>query len=58
MKTAQAKEARIVLLPFNSIRHISSPEDQENNRKVYVGQAPVKSILNLTNQRKRSGLSS
>ncbi len=47
MKNFKKQEERTVLVPFNSVRHISSPEDQENNRKVYVGQAPVQSILDL-----------
>lgn len=32
---------------FHSLRNISSPEDLLNNRKVYVGHAPVTSILDL-----------
>lgn len=37
----------IVSLPFHSVRHISSPEDLENGRKVYVGQAPIQAIVDL-----------
>lgn len=44
--TLVRKTNRLNLL-FHSIRHISSPEDIENNRKVYVGQAPVTAILDL-----------
>lgn len=35
-------------LPFYSVRNISCPEDLSNNRKVYVGHAPITSILNLS----------
>lgn len=34
-------------MSFHSIRNISSPEDLENNRKIYSGQALVSSILDL-----------
>lgn len=33
--------------PFHTVRHISCPEDQDNNRRVYVGQAPIKAIIDL-----------
>lgn len=32
---------------FHNVRNISSPEDLANNRKVYVGQAPLTSIISL-----------
>jgi hypothetical protein len=32
---------------FHSLRNISCPEDLQNDRKVYSGQAPVSSILNF-----------
>jgi hypothetical protein len=32
---------------FNSLRNLSSPEDQSNERKVYTGQTSVSSILEL-----------
>ncbi len=35
------------LFPFHSVRHISCPEDTENSRKVYVGHAPISSLLDL-----------
>src|SRR5690606_35650992 len=35
------------VLSFHSLRNISSPEDAANDRKIYVGQAPVTSILEL-----------
>lgn len=34
-------------LLFHSIRNISSPEDKENDRTIYIGQAPLTSILDL-----------
>jgi predicted ester cyclase len=42
---------------FHSLRNISCPEDTQNDRKVYSGQAPVSSILNLpTNENVRDYL--
>lgn len=32
---------------YHSIRHISSPEDLNNNRKVYIGHAPITDIIDL-----------
>jgi hypothetical protein len=32
---------------FQSIRNITSPEDQENDRRVYTGQAPIQAVLGL-----------
>lgn len=37
----------LVTLPFHSVRHISSPEDVQNDRKVYVGQMPLYAVLEL-----------
>lgn len=34
-------------LDFNSVRNISSPEDLENNRKIYVGHMPIRAILGI-----------
>ena len=42
-----ARSRKSLELPFHNVRNISSPEDQDNNRKVYVGQAPVRAILDL-----------
>lgn len=36
-----------ILFMFHSLRNISCPEDTQNDRKIYSGQAPVSSILNL-----------
>jgi len=46
--TVSPKSNDVVCLPFHSVRHISSPEDVENDRKVYVGQAAIASIVNLS----------
>jgi len=34
-------------VPFHSVRHISSPEDLANNRRVYSGHMPIQSVLEL-----------
>lgn len=48
MNTQSAKTAvQVVPFPFHSFRNISCPEDLENDRKVFTGQAPVKSVLQL-----------
>ena len=48
MKNAAEKAARnVVDFPFHSFRNISSPEDTENDRKVFTGHAPVSSVLAL-----------
>lgn len=36
-----------LLFKYYCLRNISSPEDGENNRKVFVGQAPILSIIDL-----------
>jgi len=41
------KKTNVFSLPFHSIRHISSPEDLENERKTYVGQMLISSVLDL-----------
>jgi len=44
-------------IPFHNVRNISSPEDIECNRKVYVGQTTITSITNLpTNENVRDYL--
>lgn len=35
--------------PYNVIRNISAPEDKENGREVYSGNAPISSFLSLSN---------
>jgi hypothetical protein len=36
-----------VELPFDSVRHISSPEDMENERRVYAGYTTIAAIVDL-----------
>lgn len=48
MKTITAKAADVVSFPFHSFRNISCPEDANNGRKVFTGQAPVTSVLQLS----------
>ena len=45
--SVNAHSRKSLELPFHNVRNISSPEDLDNNRKVYVGQAPVRAILDL-----------
>jgi hypothetical protein len=47
VKSQSAKLAVVVSFPFHSFRNISCPEDLENDRKVFSGQAPVTSVLQL-----------
>jgi hypothetical protein len=46
MKTPTAKPAAFAFT-YHSFRNISCPEDLENDRKVFSGQAPITSILAL-----------
>jgi hypothetical protein len=34
--------------PYFSIRNITSPEDSDNQRSIYVGHAPLSAIVDLT----------
>ncbi len=34
--------------PFFNVRNISCPEDTDNGRKVYIGHAPIRSIIGLS----------
>lgn len=34
-------------LPFHAVRHISTPEDLEDDRRIYVGTAPLSAIADL-----------
>lgn len=48
MKTLTAKHsAAAITFPYHSFRNISCPEDLQNERKVFTGQAPVTSVLDL-----------
>lgn len=46
-KPTPAHQRKIFHLPFHNVRHISCPEDLDNNRKIYVGHAPLSAILEL-----------
>ncbi|MDW7774006.1 MAG: AIPR family protein [Desulfobulbaceae bacterium] len=58
MKNAQLRPVRSKFpFTFHSIRNITSPEDEKNDRKIYVGQAPLSSIISLpTNENVRDYL--
>lgn len=47
MNTSTALKRKPHAFKFHSLRNISCPEDNQNERKIYSGQAPVSSILNL-----------
>ncbi|PWB42907.1 MAG: hypothetical protein C3F12_13435 [Candidatus Methylomirabilota bacterium] len=42
-----AQQSKEVHFPFHSVRHISSPEDIDNNRRIYVGHAPISAAIDL-----------
>ncbi|MCF6236579.1 MAG: AIPR family protein [Gammaproteobacteria bacterium] len=46
-KTLSARSSAPFHFPYYSFRNISSPEDLDNGRRIYVGQAPISSILDL-----------
>jgi hypothetical protein len=46
-KVSTTLKGKSYAFPFHSLRNISGPEDLEQNRKVYTGQAPIRSILEL-----------
>lgn len=49
--------SKTLAFQFFNVRNVSSPEDTKNHRKVYIGQAPVTSILSLpTNENVRDYL--
>jgi len=43
-----ARQRKTVDFPFHSVRNISSPEDLENDRKIYVGQTRISHILEFS----------
>ena len=43
-----AQTRHSIEFPFHSVRNISSPEDLDSGRKIYVGHAPLSSILDLS----------
>ncbi|MEI9921402.1 MAG: AIPR family protein [Bacteroidota bacterium] len=47
MKNSTSLNRKTIVFPFHSLRNISCPEDLKNDRRVYTGQAPVSSILEL-----------
>jgi hypothetical protein len=52
-----SRSATPVRFDFNSFRNLTSPEDTANGRKVYAGQAPLQSIIDLpTNENVRTYL--
>lgn len=54
---ANARPRKSMELSFHSLRNVSSPEDSQNDRKVFVSQCPVTSIVQLpTNENVRSYL--
>lgn len=56
-KSALGKSARPIVVPFHSIRNISSPEDQAEKRFVYTGQLPLSALVDLpTNENVREYL--
>lgn len=46
-KMSLAHSRNQFVLPFHTIRNISSPEDLNNNRRTYVGQTPIQSIVGI-----------
>lgn len=46
-RTPLAADRFLVELPFYSLRNVSSPEDTDNERRVYFGHAPATSMLDL-----------
>ncbi len=46
-KTPSARPCTQYNFQFDTLRNISGPEDKENDRVIYVGQAPISSILDL-----------
>jgi len=56
-KSASARSRKPFKFYFHSVRHVSSPEDLDNNRRVYVGTAPIGAVVDLnTNENVRDYL--
>jgi hypothetical protein len=47
MSISNALKRKAFPFPFYSLRNISSPEDVQNDRKIYTGHAPLTSILEI-----------
>lgn len=42
-----ADNSPLVVVPFFSVRNISSPEDTQSGRSIYAGQVPITAVLDL-----------
>lgn len=42
-----SREDALITFPYHTCRNISSPEDEDADRKVYAGHAPTSSVLSL-----------
>ncbi len=40
-------KVRPFYLPYYTVKNLSSPEDLSNNRKTYVGQTLIKSVIDI-----------
>lgn len=47
MATSTKLKSRSFAFPYHSLRNISGPEDKNEDRTIYTGQAPITSILSL-----------
>ena len=47
MNNSKTSKRKPIAFRFHTLRNISGPEDTFNDRKIYVGQAPVTSFLDL-----------
>lgn len=47
-KERSPKSNQVFEFPFHSVRHISCPEDLDNDRRIYTGHTPISSILKLS----------
>ncbi|MFA5388528.1 MAG: AIPR family protein [Candidatus Omnitrophota bacterium] len=47
MQGQSARQREVVHFPFYNVRNISCPDDNNNCRKIYVGHAPVSSIIDI-----------
>lgn len=48
-KKIKRRPIKVGMFRFNyhSLRNLTSPEDEENDRRVYMGQAPINSVIDL-----------
>src|SRR5688572_20336762 len=47
LKNHPLKEGPVFELDFHSVRNISCPEDLKNNRKIFIGQCKIDSVIEL-----------